>query len=242
MKLSEITKDCKVKIIKNGCCEGKQHQEFNGQIADVTMVYDDYKLRLTDGNFCSNSKYEAAQTEIELISEKIAVHVPIPELWDRVEKASGKKWSNGEIVYNWWKKYKEQSCIDISKDALEFCDISYYQQHDYTIIEAEDYLREKYPMIASYDYGFNNIYDLQTINKPIKKGVIMNVIDSVKKLALKTTNPNEYALREAGFHDECGNLTDAGRELLFTYLEAIPEVNAKFVADANALIADKKKD
>lgn len=76
------------------------------------------------------------------------------------------------------------------------------------------------------------------INNPIKTSTFMNIMQTVKKLALKTTNPDESALREAGIHDECGNLTGEGLEVLTSVLEA---AHTKELVDiANQVIAERK--
>lgn len=87
-------------------------------------------------------------------------------------------------------------------------------------------------------YPHEEVIEDATINKPIKTSTFMNIIQTVKKLALKTTNPDESALREAGIHDECGNLTEEGMEVLTSVLEA---AHTKELVDiANQVIAERK--
>lgn len=77
-------------------------------------------------------------------------------------------------------------------------------------------------------------------NEKEKESSTMNVIAKAKNIALKVTNPNEYALRKANLHNDCGDLTEAGKEILWSILE---EANKDaFVAQANALIEADKED
>lgn len=71
------------------------------------------------------------------------------------------------------------------------------------------------------------------------KGIIMSAVDKVRKLALKTTNNDEYQLREAGLHDEDGELTAEGQELAWVYLDEL--VKEKLVQAAREINTEKEK-
>jgi hypothetical protein len=66
----------------------------------------------------------------------------------------------------------------------------------------------------------------------------MSVTSTIKRLALKATNPNEVAKRDAGLHDDCGNLTDAGRDALLGILET--QVDTQFTQLANDINAENQ--
>lgn len=77
---------------------------------------------------------------------------------------------------------------------------------------------------------------LSTINKP---NIMSTAIEFVQKQALKLANPDEYALREAGLHDNCGKLTTEGKELRDSFLEKL--VLPQMVEVAKQMEADKTK-
>ena len=66
----------------------------------------------------------------------------------------------------------------------------------------------------------------------------MSTISIVKDLALKVSNPAEYARRKAGLHDSCGELTSDGKELIWQYLKG--QFADKLATDAQAILDDKK--
>jgi hypothetical protein len=67
----------------------------------------------------------------------------------------------------------------------------------------------------------------------------MSAVSTIKKLALKAKNPDEYELREAGLHDEDGDLTDDGDELLDTLVAEF--FHDKLVEAAKQINAEKSK-
>lgn len=73
-----------------------------------------------------------------------------------------------------------------------------------------------------------------------KKETTMDVLGKIKNIALQATNPSEYALRKAGFHNDCGDLTSVGQAVLIGIVEAA-NLDA-LVAQANAVIAADKAD
>lgn len=81
------------------------------------------------------------------MSEKIAVHCPTKELWDKVEDKAireGKQWSSGHREPDYWGYYKDNICISLASTYLMYgiktggC----YEKEGYTIISAKDYLKE----------------------------------------------------------------------------------------------------
>lgn len=75
--------------------------------------------------------------------------------------------------------------------------------------------------------------------KPKKeKSFMTNAVDFVKKQALKISSPDEFELREAGLHDNCGDLTTEGRALIDSFLEDL--VSAKMIATARAINEEAK--
>ena len=66
-----------------------------------------------------------------------------------------------------------------------------------------------------------------------------SILDTVKKIALKATNPHEALLREVGIHDECGNITAEGKVILVNILEE--KYKADLITIAKKLEADAKK-
>lgn len=82
--------------------------------------------------------------------------------------------------------------------------------------------------------------NLKLVNRFIKtKGFIMSAVEFVKKQALKTLKPDEYELREAGLHDDCGELTGEGEALRDMFLEEL--VLDKMIATAKEINADRKE-
>ncbi len=85
------------------------------------------------------------------MSEKIAVHCPTEEDWDRVQRKAlnnGLRWRNGIKHYS-TEKIQESShrfpdiCLDLSEeDRLNFSPIKYYKNMGHTIISAKKYLKE----------------------------------------------------------------------------------------------------
>ena len=71
------------------------------------------------------------------------------------------------------------------------------------------------------------------------KETIMSVQSTIKRLALKATNPNEVEKRDAGLKDDCGNLTEAGKEALWGFVEQA--YDTQFVQLAKDINAENKK-
>lgn len=75
------------------------------------------------------------------MSEKIAVHCPTQELWDKVQDKAllTKKWPRGSRG-----EYSPLSpCLNLAKKYLDKCENSFYERSGYTIISAEEYLNER---------------------------------------------------------------------------------------------------
>ncbi len=87
----------------------------------------------------------------------------------------------------------------------------------------------------------DNYCKKQFIKELKEKGVIMSAVDTVKKLALKATNPEEYELREAGLHDSDGEITEEGWQLAKHYLvETVKEKLVKAAKEINEAKKEKK--
>jgi hypothetical protein len=86
-------------------------------------------------------------------------------------------------------------------------------------------------MVVKYYYG------VDLASEP-KKGKIMSAVNFVKEQALKLNNPDEYELRKAGLHNDCGELTNEGEELRDQFLEEL--VKEKLVETARAINEEKK--
>lgn len=71
------------------------------------------------------------------------------------------------------------------------------------------------------------------------KTIMSNAVNFVKKNALRVSNPDEYELREAGLHSDCGELTAEGKDLRDSFLEEL--VHSKMVETAKAINAEKVK-
>jgi hypothetical protein len=85
-----------------------------------------------------------------------------------------------------------------------------------------------------------NIADFQSGTKSINqsKSIMSNAINFIKNKALKATNPDEYELREAGLHSDCGELTSEGEALHQEFLREL--TREKLVATAKELNEEKK--
>ena len=77
-----------------------------------------------------------------------------------------------------------------------------------------------------------------TPNQAETASFMSSVSSTIKRLALKASNPNEVAKRDAGLKDDCGNLTDAGRDALLGILET--QVDAQFTQLANDINAENQ--
>jgi hypothetical protein len=84
-------------------------------------------------------------------------------------------------------------------------------------------------------------YVSQQFTKPLtKKPTIMSkAITFVKNQALKATNPDEFELREAGLHNDCGELTSEGESLHMELLRDL--TREKMVGIAKEMNAEKKE-
>ena len=81
----------------------------------------------------------------------------------------------------------------------------------------------------------------QDLNNPLTSNNTMETptLSLIKKIALKVTNPDEAMLREAGFHDECGTLTNSGKEVLVHILRE--KFHAELVELAKSVITENNK-
>jgi len=70
------------------------------------------------------------------VSEKIAVHCPTRDLWDRVQIKL-----YGGIEYTYWECHGTNACVSLNKSGTSRR--SSYRSWGYTIISAEDYLMEE---------------------------------------------------------------------------------------------------
>jgi len=76
-----------------------------------------------------------------------------------------------------------------------------------------------------------------TITQPNNK--TMNVIKTVKDMALKVSNPAEFFRRKAGLHDLCGELTSDGKELVWQYLKE--QFADRLATDAEVIVDEQSK-
>ena len=92
----------------------------------------------------------------------------------------------------------------------------------------------------SYQYSGVGGVVITTTQPPVNNltNKLMSTISIVKDLALKVSNPAEYARRKAGLHDSCGELTSDGKELIWQYLKG--QFADKLATDAQAILDDKK--
>ena len=67
----------------------------------------------------------------------------------------------------------------------------------------------------------------------------MDILNTLKKISLKASDPDEATLREAGVHDSCGDLTAEGFAVLCVIIEKT--IKADMVALAKEIIAASKK-
>ena len=82
--------------------------------------------------------------KIEL-TERTAIHCPTEELANKVlgiADKMGYKWANtlSLLDHNNYHKYKEKTCYRIVKG--EYCYLEYFEQENYTIITAEDFIKQ----------------------------------------------------------------------------------------------------
>jgi hypothetical protein len=125
----------------------------------------------------------------------------------------------------------------------------------YPIEVGKEYTVEYYPgttVLAIFDRNKSDkihcscINTWVKINSPLpngaaeKKSLMSNILDQAKKLALKVSDPGEYALRQSGIHDETGNLTESGKELLLAHLETEADAKAHLVDIATQIVAEQE--
>lgn len=97
-----------------------------------------------------------------------AIHCKTQEEWDEITKLLDYGWSGGSN----WLVYKEKSAI--SAQRIGYCNIGWYENEGYTILEAKDFLEDDTPQYVKCTKGTNNkdsynivgkIYKVKTYNK-----------------------------------------------------------------------------
>lgn len=89
-----------------------------------------------------NAELKSRLEKCEGKNEKIAIHCPTQELFDKVVamKPNG-KYGDGAN----WLEFKENTCLNISTEdglALGYCDIKEFERLGYTIISADDWIKQ----------------------------------------------------------------------------------------------------
>lgn len=79
------------------------------------------------------------------MSEKIAVHCKTREEWDSVQKkavSGGILWCDKVKYSDTWSTYGDDSCIAFTAQGMKFSPSRFYKEDGYTIISAQEYLKE----------------------------------------------------------------------------------------------------
>ncbi len=84
---------------------------------------------------------------------------------------------------------------------------------------------------------FTNSIPIKKLTNKKEKNIMSQALDFVKKQSLKLSNPNEFELREADIHNDCGELTESGIELRDSFLESL--VSDKLLETAKAINLEK---
>lgn len=145
----------------------------------------------------------------------------------------------GKKGHCWWQKKREIEKIEESSETKP------EEKPFYPIfkpwIDAE--VRYYSSMLDTSDIRIEplNINSFQSGTKSLtKKPTIMSkALSFVKNQALKATNPDEYELREAGLHNECGELTIEGESLHMEFLREL--TREKMVSVAREMNQEKKE-
>ena len=89
--------------------------------------------------------------------EKICIHTPTQDLFDKVVamKPNEKEFLQGTI--NVWYVYKENTCIAISYEKLGYAPLEVYKNQGYTIISAQDWIKS-FEVGQEYEFSDDNIH------------------------------------------------------------------------------------
>lgn len=135
---------------------------------------------------------------------------------------SGIYWRDGdkEIKESYWDNYGEETCVNITQNTLEYSPIDSYEKYFplTPIISAEEFLETNQPA-----------------NEKISCRKIMNKITAKIKNIFNENYQKQY---KAGLIDECGDLTEKGKEELEMLIRK--EAEEKLTARAEEIIAEEK--
>jgi hypothetical protein len=170
---------------------------------------------------------KAEQTTItqKTTMEKLIINCETKEEWLKVLDKwfeMGKRWPDGdkEIKESYWDNYGKETCVNTLYNSLLYSPINYYERYYplVQIISAEEFLETNQPA-----------------NEKISCRKIMNKITAKIKNIFNENYQKQY---KAGLIDECGDLTEKGKEELEMLIRK--EAEEKLTARAEEIIAEEK--
>lgn len=109
---------------------------------------------------------------------------------------------------------------------------------DYMYIVSNDFPSAHFTGVTDIEPNPLIISEWTKGSAPKKESYMSQAVNFIKNQALKATNPDEYELRQAGLHNDCGELTAEGEALHQEFLRELTK--EKMVATAKELNAEKK--
>lgn len=128
------------------------------------------------------------------------VETPTQEILDRVvDKAATEGYGNTKGFIHWYDRYGADTCVNLGDNGLiSYSGKPYFLKHP-----------SEYWLMSYSEYLINY--------KESKENKLMSTISKLKKLTL---TKEERLLRKWDIHNDCGDLTEEGKEVLWTIVEA----------------------
>lgn len=139
---------------------------------------------------------------------------------------------------NWTAEYREPLDAVGKNSKWRFLCSGYYQSDNRLFIQRITLMLADKLRSVSQDINIL-LAEEKSLKTTTNSNNSMSIVSTVKKLALKATNPDEAALREACIHDDCGELTNEGILVLRGLMEA--DYKEKLVEVAKQIIAEQEK-